>query len=183
MTALLLALTLSAAAAPTKAPAKDAKHFPVLANTKSVLALPAFHGKGTHVVHFWATWCGPCREELPGFLKKAQELGKKGVDFTFISADEPADVEELGTEMMTQMGGFFPQARHYVLSPDIDPHTMTKKVAPEWTQPTIPATFIFKDGKRVASFHGAEEAHALDSLLPPPPAQKPTTANANAPKK
>lgn len=40
------------------------------------------------VVNFWATWCGPCREELPMLTRLSEEYGKKKVRFVAISADE-----------------------------------------------------------------------------------------------
>ena len=41
------------------------------------------------VVNFWATWCGPCREEMPRLQKLADLYGPKGVQFVAISLDEP----------------------------------------------------------------------------------------------
>ncbi len=38
-------------------------------------------------VHFWATWCAPCEEELPSFLKFAKKLKDKRINFLLISID------------------------------------------------------------------------------------------------
>lgn len=41
------------------------------------------------VVNFWATWCGPCQEELPRLSKLAESYAGKPVRFVLISIDEP----------------------------------------------------------------------------------------------
>lgn len=43
-------------------------------------------------VNVWATWCGPCVEEMPRLLKMQQRLAKEGVDIDlqFLSVDEDA---------------------------------------------------------------------------------------------
>ncbi len=41
------------------------------------------------VINFWGTWCGPCRQELPGFQKVKEKFGGK-VNFLMVS-DEPVD--------------------------------------------------------------------------------------------
>jgi len=43
------------------------------------------------VVSFWATWCAPCREELPRLSKLSQQLADKDVHFVAISIDESKD--------------------------------------------------------------------------------------------
>jgi thiol-disulfide isomerase/thioredoxin len=40
------------------------------------------------VVNFWATWCVPCREELPMLTRLSKEYGEKKVRFVAVSADE-----------------------------------------------------------------------------------------------
>jgi len=41
------------------------------------------------VVNFWATWCGPCQEELPRLSAIAESYAGKPVRFVLISIDEP----------------------------------------------------------------------------------------------
>jgi thiol-disulfide isomerase/thioredoxin len=43
------------------------------------------------VINFWATWCGPCREELPLLSRLSQAYAGKKVRFIAISADEASD--------------------------------------------------------------------------------------------
>ncbi len=50
--------------------------------------LSALHGQIV-VVNFWATWCGPCQEELPSLTRMAASYSGKPVAFVFISIDEP----------------------------------------------------------------------------------------------
>ncbi|MDA8257886.1 MAG: TlpA disulfide reductase family protein [Betaproteobacteria bacterium] len=39
------------------------------------------------VVNYWATWCHPCREEMPGFSRLQDKYRDKGVQFVGISID------------------------------------------------------------------------------------------------
>jgi thiol-disulfide isomerase/thioredoxin len=49
--------------------------------------LAARSGRGL-ILHFWATWCGPCREEMPALVKFVKETkGDRNVDFLAVSVD------------------------------------------------------------------------------------------------
>src|SRR5205823_4623400 len=50
--------------------------------------LKSNHGKVT-LVDFWATWCAPCRKEMPLVAKLENRLREKGFQLVTISADEP----------------------------------------------------------------------------------------------
>lgn len=43
------------------------------------------------VVNFWATWCGPCKEEMPSLAKLAKDYADKGVKVVPISVDRLED--------------------------------------------------------------------------------------------
>ena len=46
------------------------------------------------VLNFWATWCPPCRKEMPVFIALQDELGDKGLQFVGIAIDERSKVQE-----------------------------------------------------------------------------------------
>jgi thiol-disulfide isomerase/thioredoxin len=46
------------------------------------------------VINFWATWCPPCLEEMPEFVKLQQEFGERGLQFVGIAIDDADSVKE-----------------------------------------------------------------------------------------
>ena len=50
------------------------------------------------VVNYWATWCHPCREEMPGFSRLQDKFRDKGVQFVGISIDDAAKIVEFQKE-------------------------------------------------------------------------------------
>jgi cytochrome c biogenesis protein CcmG/thiol:disulfide interchange protein DsbE len=49
--------------------------------------LADFRGKVV-MVNFWATWCGPCRAEIPDFIELQRELGPRGLQIVGVSLDD-----------------------------------------------------------------------------------------------
>lgn len=50
-------------------------------------------------VNFWATWCAPCREEMPEFSRINEEYAAKGVQFIGIGIDTVDNLRKFNQEM------------------------------------------------------------------------------------
>ena len=89
----------TAARAPATAAGPAPETVPTL---RPVFALPDLQGK-THsitewdgkplIVNFWATWCAPCRREMPLLNRIKREYAPKGVEIVGIAVDIAADVK------------------------------------------------------------------------------------------
>jgi thiol-disulfide isomerase/thioredoxin len=77
--------------------------------TGTTQALGQWRGK-LLVVNFWATWCAPCREEMPMFVKAQADHGARGLQFVGIAVDDAAKVRqfasEIGVNYPTLIGGY-----------------------------------------------------------------------------
>jgi cytochrome c biogenesis protein CcmG/thiol:disulfide interchange protein DsbE len=88
LTIVALAAT-GAACAPAKmeTEATPAPDFTIKDLQGTSLSLASYKGK-VLVLNFWATWCPPCRREIPDFIETYREYKDKGLEILGVSVDE-----------------------------------------------------------------------------------------------
>ena len=91
----------------------------------------------TLVVHFWATWCKPCIEELPNYEKLSQEFVKKKVRFLMVSMDFTKDLKGK-VEPFIEKNGIRSEV---VLLDEPDYNAWIDEIDKDWSG-TIPATLM-----------------------------------------
>ena len=70
--------------------------FPDLSGSEKTLG--SWQGK-VIVLNFWATWCPPCKEEIPAFMRLQQAYADRGVVFVGVAVDEKDNVESYAKAM------------------------------------------------------------------------------------
>jgi peroxiredoxin len=62
------------------------------------IALGQWQGK-VLLLNFWATWCAPCREEIPSLIEVQRRFSTKGVQVVGIAIDTPEKIGPFSQEM------------------------------------------------------------------------------------
>lgn len=70
---------------------------PLVDMTGKQLTLKSWEGK-ILVVNYWATWCPPCRAEMPGFSRLAEKYAGSNVQFVGIGVDQADNIRQFSTE-------------------------------------------------------------------------------------
>ena len=122
--------------------------------------LIAAHQGKVILYDFWATWCEPCRAELPQLIRLQAKLKARGFELVTISADEPeqaADAEKLLKKSGAPLPAFRKQARN--------DEQFINAIDPKWSG-ALPALFLYdRKGRKVTSFIGEADMGAIESAI------------------
>ena len=92
----------------------------------------------TYIVNFWATWCIPCRKELPDFEKIGQDYSDKKVKVLLVSLDFPDEIQKSLLPFLQK----FNIKSEVILLDDTNSNYWISQVDPDWNG-NIPATLIY----------------------------------------
>jgi thiol-disulfide isomerase/thioredoxin len=148
--ALLLAASLHAA---------DVRVRPI--GAKQMKEILAKHKGRVLVVNLWATWCAPCRKELPDLLRLQADFEARGLRLIGISQDEP---EDLQGKVVPLLRDEYPGFVSYIAKRGDDP---VKLLDPEWDQ-VMPTTYVFdRAGKLKAQLSGSQTYERFKAAVEP----------------
>ncbi len=102
------------------------------------------------ILDFWATWCGPCKKDLPNLKKLLEKHGKDGLEIIGISLDE----DEKDPAAYVKDNG--------INWPQVAGKTATQ-FADEWGIEYIPTLFVVDRAGKLRSVDAREK---LDKLIP-----------------
>ena len=104
---------------------------------------------------FWATWCGPCRREVPRLKALDAAYGARGLDIIGLSVDQ--DGEEVVRAFLREHGVTWPNA---VAGEDV--------IASFGTIDAIPTTFVIdRRGNIAHRFVGLQSEEKLRAAIEP----------------
>jgi thiol-disulfide isomerase/thioredoxin len=105
-------------------------------------------GKGT-LVNAWASWCGPCKHELPMLVRLAAGLAPRGVHLLLVSLDELGDHGK--ADAFLQERGI--QVPTYFAERPLGP--FKQGMNPRWPG-MLPASFLYDASGALRYFWGGE---------------------------
>jgi thiol-disulfide isomerase/thioredoxin len=112
-----------------------------------------FDGKVV-ILDFWATWCPPCKAEIPGFIELQKKYAAKGLVVVGISLDEqgPSVVKQF----MDQFGMNYPVVMGNL------------KIMQDFGGAGLPTTFVIdRSGKIVAKHVGFASKETFEKEITP----------------
>jgi thiol-disulfide isomerase/thioredoxin len=136
------------------------------------------HRKGRpFVLHFWATWCGPCLDELPSLARIARSIHRQGVDFVAVSLDEPTARSARHVSEVLAQRVRDPQWSSILKVDDVE--AFLTSIDPDW-EGAIPVFFAFDRSAKLRRTHlgnitQAEFAHLIAGLAPAPAGNRPAS--------
>ncbi len=152
-----------AASAAPPAPGKSASASYRLVDIEGIKGL-LHQGRG-HVVlvHFWASWCGPCMRELPIVDKFAHDMKPRGLEVVSVSLDNPGRpgvAEHVGALLRRQAPNLTPNIARFV-----DADELIAAISPRWTG-AIPALFVYDHtGQLRADMYGDSSRPELEHMV------------------
>lgn len=122
------------------------------------VSLSGLRGKVV-VLSFWATWCGPCKEEMPHLFEMHKKYGEQGLVILSISTDDARSASKV-KPFIVKMGYTFP----VLLDRD---STVVGAYNPAKTLPyTVVVDRAGNVVHRVTGYNPGDEA-ALEQMLQP----------------
>ena len=115
-------------------------------------------GKVT-LVDFWATWCGPCRMQIPVLVKLQSKYKSEGLQIIGVSVDRPGfrmtDSQKAVSDMVIKLKVNYPVG--------IADDTILEKFPPITAIPT--AKIFDREGKEVKTITGMHPENSLEQIL------------------
>ena len=112
------------------------------------------------IVDFWATWCGPCREEMPLLAGLARKYRAQGVRLLTVSCDEPEERAKAAQFLAESK-----VAEHTYIKQVTDDERFITSVDAKWSG-ALPALFLYdRAGRQVRSFIGETEMSVLEQAI------------------
>jgi thiol-disulfide isomerase/thioredoxin len=143
----LLLLASAAFAAEGLRPLDEAAYTQLLASKKNQVVL----------VDFWATWCAPCRAEMPALAALDRKLRPKGFTLITVSTDDP-EAEADAQRLLVKNSVAFPAYVRRVK----DDEKFINFIDPKWSG-ALPALVLYdKAGKKVKLFVGETHANEIE---------------------
>jgi thiol-disulfide isomerase/thioredoxin len=95
------------------------------------------------MLDFWATWCPPCKAEMPTLVKLAQEYEAQGLAFVAVSQDDDDVAEYLVTQFMDRY------------QPDLAPYVVYggDAVAQQFQVEALPTLYFLDREGKVINVH------------------------------